>query len=359
MIASDVVKQLWAFVPLFTDLFTDQLSVTSITSAGTTATVTTAVAHGLSNGDVALIIGARVQNPITTLTQIDNVATATTTFPHDLTEGFSGTRIDPLTVEGATEPEYDGSHPLIKVIDQFNFTYQITGDPSSPATGSPILLEDLQFGYNGLFNVTVTSTTTFTYVLPQALPSPAGGTIVCSVRPRISALISQDRAAEVYTRKETDELWAFVVLGNRVANNDRTTTTDAINSISRGSDFRQLILQNVAIYLYTPASSQLAAREARDQANNLAEVFSRALLRTRLPSEFVEPAYSGLVFEGDNFAAYNGAVYVHEYLFEATEYITYDDTNVPDLGVPFREIDLTYVSSFNGKDIMTDKITLD
>lgn len=359
MQASDIVKQLWLVMPTLTDLFTDDLDVVSITSSGTTATVTTSSPHGLSTGEVARIFGALTPNPITSLTQVDNVASAVTSLPHNLTEGFAGTRIDPLTIEGATESEYNGSHPLLTQVDRNNFTYQISGDPSSPATGSPILLEDLKFGYNGLFNITETSTTTFTYTIPQPLGSPAGGTIFCRVRPRMSAVISQQRAIEAYTKQQTDKLWCFVVLGERVANNDRATLTDAKTTIGNGTTYRQLLIHPFAIYLFIPTVNELAANNARDQGNSLATFFSSSLLRIKLQTGFVEDPYSGIIFSSDNFALYNGSFYIHEYIFEGTEYITYDDTNTPDFGVAFRDIDLSFLSDFNDKEIMTAKVNLD
>ncbi len=359
MNASDVVKQLWKVVPTITDLFTDNVGIVSITSSGTTATVTTSSDHNLENGDIAIIVGALAPNPITELTQIGNVASVTTTVPHDVTEGFKGTIIDPIVVEGSTESDYNGSHDLIAVENRFKFEYQISGDPVSPATGSPILFENLKFGYNGTFNVIVTGVTTFTYELPQALISPAGGTISCKVRPRISALVSLERAQKVYTKQGFNEIWAFVVLGSRTANNDRTTNTDAINTLANGSDYRQFILQPLSIYLFIPASTEIGAATARDLANDLAVPFSSALLRTKFQSQFSSQPYSGIVFESDAFAAYNGALYVHEYVFQSSEYITYPDTMEPDFGVPFREIDITYLSYFNGEEIMTDKIPLD
>lgn len=359
MKASDVVKQLWNVLPTLTDLFTDDLTVVSITSSVTTATVTTSVAHGLATGDVARIFGTLVPNTITTLTQVDNIASATTATPHDLTEGFSDTKIDPLTIEGATEAEYNGSHQLLTVPDRNNFTYQITGDPSSPATGSSILLEDLKFGYNGLFIVTVTGPTTFTYTIPQPLGSPAGGTIFCRVRPRIGDLISQERAAQIYTEHPPAELVLFVVPGERVANKDRSTLTDATNTIGKGTDFRQLVIQPIALYLFIPTSDQLGAGQARDLANDLIVPLSSSLLRVLFPSGFIEQPYSGIVFNSDNFAAYNGSLYVHQYIFEATEYITYPDTEAPDLGVAFRDIDMSFDSDFSGEEIMTAKVNLD
>lgn len=359
MKASDIVKQLWLVMPTLTDLFTDDLDVVSITSAGTTATVTTSAAHGLATGDVARIFGALVPNTITSLTQVDNVASATTSVPHDLTEGFSGSKIDPITITGATETEYNGSHNLLTQPDKNNFTYQITGDPSSPATGSPVLLEDLKFGYNGLFNITVTNPTAFTYTIPKALGSPASGTIFCRVRPRISALISQSRAEQVYTSQATDKLWAFVVLGERIANKDRATLTDATSSIGEGTTFRQFLIHPFAIYLFIPTTAEIGGNEARDLSNDLLTQFTSSLARLLFPSGFVENPYSGVVFQADNLAAFNGSFYVHEYIFEGTEYITYDDTNTPDIGVAFRDIDMSITSDFSGKEIMTAKVNLD
>ena len=154
-------------------------------------------------------------------------------------------------------------------------------------------------------------------------------------------------------------MWCFVVLGERVANKDRATETDATSSPADGTTFRQYLIHPVAIYLFIPASDEIAGREARDQANELLTVFSSSLLRLQFPSGFCEDPYTGITFQSDNFAAYNGAIYIHEYIFEASEYITYNDTNVPDLGVAFRDIDMSFLSDFSGKEIMTAKVDLD
>lgn len=69
-----------------------QVNVSSITRSGTTATVTTATAHGLATGDVALIAGA-------------------------------------------AETAYNGEF-IVTVTGSTSFTYDVAGSPSTPATGT-------------------------------------------------------------------------------------------------------------------------------------------------------------------------------------------------------------------------------
>ncbi len=70
------------------------INVSSITRTGSTATVITASAHNLASNFV-----------------IDNIA-------------------------GAAETEYNVTNAIITVIDPTSFTYQVTGSPTSPATGT-------------------------------------------------------------------------------------------------------------------------------------------------------------------------------------------------------------------------------
>jgi hypothetical protein len=68
-----------------------RLSLSSITSSGGVATLTTATAHGLTTNDT-------------------------------------------VTIWGATQPEYNGS-VVVTVVDPTSLTFAITGTPVSPATG--------------------------------------------------------------------------------------------------------------------------------------------------------------------------------------------------------------------------------
>ena len=344
MRADDIVKQLWGIVPTLTDKFSDDLDVVSITSSGTIVTVITSSAHGLNTTDLVTIFGSKVPNPLLSLTQINNIASATTSLDHDLTLGFSETTVDPISIQGANESEYNGNFfNLLSVPNRTTFTYEVVGNPSSPATGSPELIEDLKFGYNGLHEITKVDDNTFTYVIPKVLGSPATGDIKCRTRFRISAVVSTERAAEVYTKQNTDKLWVFVILGQRVANKSRATSNDAISDPGVGAEFRQYILHPFALYTFFPTTDEIGARKSRDEANDLLGVFCSSLIGIRYNSIFVQEPYSRTVYESDNNFSYNTAFYIHEYIFEASEYITFKDTAGIDFGVAFRDI---FINSF-------------
>lgn len=69
---------------------------------------------------------------ISTLTRTSTTATADCAAVHGLTSG------DFVTISGAVETEYNGSF-MVTVTDTDSFTYTVTGSPSTPATGTPIL----------------------------------------------------------------------------------------------------------------------------------------------------------------------------------------------------------------------------
>ena len=86
-----------------------QVNVSSITRSGTTATVATADAHGLSTGDVVLI-------------------------------------------SGATQTEYNGEF-VVTVTGFSSFTYEVSGSPTTPATGT-ITSKRAPAGFSKVFSGT-------------------------------------------------------------------------------------------------------------------------------------------------------------------------------------------------------------
>lgn len=63
-----------------------------------------------------------------TITRVGTLATATSSAPHNLGSGMSP------VISGAVETEYNGT-VLITVISETEFTYDVAGSPSTPATG--------------------------------------------------------------------------------------------------------------------------------------------------------------------------------------------------------------------------------
>lgn len=136
------------------------LSVTSITRVGTTATATTETSHGFSSGQTVQISGAlesgyngtinnivvpQINKTVSSITRVGSVATVTTNLNHEYNTG------DRIKISGAT---------------------------------------GTSAGYNNSYNVTVTGPTTFTINVLSTLPTPAVGTIISSI---------QDNTATTFT----------------------------------------------------------------------------------------------------------------------------------------------------------------
>lgn len=110
-----------------------------------TGTVGSAIAIGsvLVSGDdqrytaqAATTITAITGVAITSLTS-DGAGTATATVA---AHGLASNAV--VTVTGAVESEYNVSASAITVVDADTFTYAISGTPSTPATGSPVIAYD-------------------------------------------------------------------------------------------------------------------------------------------------------------------------------------------------------------------------
>lgn len=344
MKSEDVIRRLQACLPLFTDYFTDQVAVQSITSSGLVATVITSIAHGLNTGDYVHISGALVPNPISSLSQVDGIGTGVTANNHDLTENYQLN----VEIDGANESQYNGTHTLLTVPNRKTFTFEIDSGAPSPATGSPLLLEDLKrFTYNGWHEITKVNDTTFTFALEKSLGSPAYGDIKLKVKPRISGAGDLDEAVRAYTEQQDGRLWAFVVLDNMTASKDRSEATDATFIKNNATVYRQMVIQPFHVYVFYPNSERITTRAVRDLSDDLVAAFCKCLLRVKFPPSFTEDPYSGVVFVGHEFALNeNSVVYVHDFVFETMAWITYDDTIDDDISVAFRDITDKYKSIF-------------
>ena len=358
MIASDVVNQLALLLPVLSDKFTTNLSVTSLTRSGTTVTAITAAVHGLTVGAQANIVGAQTPISIGTLTRAGVVGTLITDADHDMTEGV----FTEVEIVDATEAEFNDTFTLLRVLNRRTVTFTMADSGATTATGSPLLLNGsspLQ-AYNGLQNVTaVPTTTTLQYEISDStLYTPASGTIEARTLPRVSAAVSIGRVVDAYTKQPQDDLWAFVVLGDVFASKSRSIDSDATDNLQRGNEYRQQIIQPFTIVIFIPASQEIAGRNARDIAEGLFRPVCRSILFSKFDSGLFVGDQNPVQFVDHGFAAYNGAFYVHTFNFQTVADITFDDTVGYDLDVAFRDISLTQNLDV-GTGVMTADIDLD
>lgn len=341
MKAEDIIKQLQFALPNNTEYFSDTLNITSLTRSGSTVTALCSAAHNLETGKNVRISGAKSPTLITELTQINGIATARTNADHDLTEGFFET----VEITGADQEEYNGTFTLLRVQNRLTFSYELGSAPVSPATGSEILLLTAGLGnYNGLYTVTVTSPTSFTYQITTSPYQTAFGEIKAKKNIRVSGAVTIDRALESYTAQETNKLWAFVVLDDTAVSKDRTLRNDGIALRSAGTDFRTRLLKNFSVYVVVPSVMSIAGRYERDLMEEIEPILYKSLLGVKFESPFAEKEWSMVTPVGHGFAGYYKAYYVHRFQFQTSYDILFQDTAINPDTRAFRDIDLNYYS---------------
>jgi len=358
MKAEAVINQLALRLPQYTDKFTTNISVVSLTRSGTTVTVETAAVHGLTVGKQVNIQGAKTPLTIASLTRSGTVGTLVLDNNHDMTEGENTS----VELSGAVEAEFNGTFTLLSVQNRKTITFTMADAGPVTATGTPLLLNGASIlqQYNGLWAVaTVPDTTHFTYeITDTTLYTPAAGTISARLEPRISGAISEERLIAAYTAQPTGNYWAFVVLGDVIASKSRHIESDAVDNLQRGHEYRQQIVQPFTVFVFIPTSAEVSARDARDAAEDLFRPICRALIQKKFDSGLNVGAQNPVVFTDHGFVAYNAAFYVHSYAFQATADITFEDTIGYDDDVAFRDISLTMGVDV-GTEVMTADIDLD
>ncbi len=340
MRASDIISQLAVVLPKLVDDFTTNLDVTSLTRTGTTVTVTTGVDHGLSINKLVNIVGAKTPIVIEAIYRVGIVGTLTTVTDHDMTQGV----LTEVEIEGATESELNGTFTIISIPNRTTIKYQIDDSGAIAATGTPLLINGSNVfkSYNGLQQVTaVPTTTTFTYdISDSTLFTPASGTIVAKKQPRISSSVTVERSIDGYTKQLPDNAWLFVVMGDGLAQKNRRIDVDSTDNLQRANFFNQRITQTFSLYLFLPASNEIAGRAARDRAEELLQPICQSILFKKVDS-LLSGDDNPVQFNEHGFQDYNTAFYIHRYTFESTLQMSFEDTVGFDDDVAFRDIDLT------------------
>lgn len=357
MRASDVVTQLAVLLPRFTGALTRNVELESfvrILANPTNVRARCLAEHGLRVGDAVSIVGAKTPISLSSFTRSGTVGTIVTSSDHDRTlkPGGSQSLSKVATVSGASEAEFNGQFVILQVRNRREILVSMPDSGPAAATGSPILEdgESQLRSYESTYSViSANSPTEFEVSHPvTALPNPVGE-IEARTKPRITASVTYDRMRSAYTEQKVDDLWLVVVLDDVVASKDRGIRSDAVSNHQRGStEFRQQVVQPLTLYLFVPASMEIAGRSARDQA----EDFFRPLCRSLLFSKFDSGLYAGkqgaIQFDGHGTHDYDSAVYVHRYSFQQVVDLVFEDTVGPDPDVAFRDVDLTIFPEIEG-----------
>lgn len=352
MKTSDVILQLMATLPRYTDLFTEKIQIIGATKAGLVGTFETSEAHPFSVGSLVNVTGTRAPIEVSeiiseTATQV-RIRTAT---DHDYTlnESIPSDQGQQVQITGAG---FNESYTLTSVPNRLVLVLERVAQPALPG-GTLYVQDQILNAWNGFFQVTAVPTpTTFSVSLQYDLPAPNnfddsfvyGGF-------RISGAVDIDVILDSYTAQLNDKLWAFVVLNDFTANKERNNPKDSFAVNGRQMDYRQTMIAPFSIYVFVPNKGDVLqkanARFARDLIEDVRRPIFRSVLGINFETDLDCQGQDVVTYAGDGFFQYNGSYYVHQFNFEQNLDITFDDTAIEELDRAFRDIKTIHENQFS------------
>jgi hypothetical protein len=335
-----VVNRLKEELPKFTDDFSTILSVSSLTRSSTTITCTTSTAHGLTTGNYVTIRGAKEPIALSTITFSNGIATATSSTDHKLSDPslFSLENL-PLYVEISGATGFTGTWELVSVPTNLTFKFKVSGSPSN-VSGGFLLLQD-QDGYNGYKQITVTSTTAFTYATTGTMQSPAQGTIQVSCLTRIDYAATAQRIQDYYSANASGilETWAFVVMGKNQGFKNDTAVGDSSSAKRTNESYWYTLQQAFSVYVVIPSTTSTLGGNTADIAKSYLQPMIKSLSNFIFKSDFNEAQTQPCVFADDEGDDYIEATYTHRFDFSVQSIVQTIDTANFSNGRPLQVID--------------------
>lgn len=355
---AEIVTQLATVLPLLsTDRYTESVAIFKLSGDGAVASIQTTVPHGLVIGSPVYITNVAIGTRISSVVLTANVATIETVTDHDLTLGWPPHAT--ITLSGFSDSAFNDTFTLSSVPNRRKFSIDTVVSLTPPVlTGSEKLLELVPGGFNGTFQVaTVVSTFTFTFASTFTGAS-SGGDVVTQIR--IAGAVSSGRAQDEYTRQASDDLWLFVTQPDIVSvSKDRRALGDAVSEQGPNTSYELDIIDGFTVWCFVPASTSKAGLEPSDIARD--DVLRDLLLsiqRYRPTSGLAHKTPSRVILRSHGPAGYDGAVYIHEFVFEIPLRMSGDDTLMLANTVAFRDVDLT-IENPDSNSVLTALINLD
>lgn len=348
---TDIINQLRAILPKYTDVFSTVLGITSINASGGVATIVTSAVHGLSTGANITIANVITHTSISAVSKDGLVFTFTTGSDHDLTLGWQET----VTFSGFTDSVWNDSFILVGVPNRRTFKIQSTNSLPSLNTNE-VLFENRVDGINGRWSATVINTTSFSITGSFIDGIYSGGTVASS--PRISGAINIDRALFEYTEQNLNDFWLFAVMTDAEVSKDRTTFSDATATRATGNDMRLRLIDGFSLYIFKNVTEDIAAIDAIDVCrHDLLLPVLKSVNGVRFDTGLTGSADFRTVLLGHNAFDYNRAILVYQYEFQAVMDLTDSDTVQDEDTRAFRDVDYTH--SIGGDDTEDMTVTVD
>lgn len=286
---SDIVFHLAEYLPRLTDLFSDNIGITTVVSSGGyTLTCDTATAHGLSTSSPIYFKSGKTPNTIASVTEgaifpiqfpvtfdiAENLLTIEFQDVHDFTTPNARIEVEPLPCVGFNEAVWNVTLDIVSVLSDTVVVVEFpTGATTRPTftAGAAIGYEERPLSIYGLQTVTSATTTQFIVALDSVnVPPIPDGTLIdvtATTAVRVAAVDNVTRADEIYTKMpDTDDLWAFVIMNDTDVSKDRHTLNDSTASFTHQNEMRLKMLQNFSIVVYFRTAASISGATAQELA---------------------------------------------------------------------------------------------
>ena len=342
---NDIASQLKLLLTSYTDLFSSDITVSSITSDGSTITVT-APSHGLATGNGIVLTGVAKETAISSVSKDGLVFTFGTATNHDLTMNWyrnprDASTLNQVEFSGFTNSNWNTVQELVDVSNRQTFLVRQPTEPLPTLNSNEKLLEILP-AINKAFAITVIDTNTFTFTGSVTAGTYVGGKV--STIPRVYvATTGQDAWERIGSPQSTDNYMLFVLppVSGVSTSKDRSTLSDAVSTKTSGSDLRLRILDGFSLLVVAPTENQNAAGLAIDVCrHDLRAVFYSCLLGAKFTTGLSTSEFK-LIPINDDVVSYDRSKLIYQYNFQLPIDTTALDAVPPADTSAFRDIDFT------------------
>lgn len=310
------------------------LNISSLTKVGNTITAITTEDHGfVVNSNFKI----KIWNASQGLYNQEEIEVASIINSKTFTYTVIGETISPATTSSIIQCQ--------AIQNKYTFFFEVENSPNTPATGTIYQLLIKNAGYNGFKEITKVDVNNFTYILDNALNSPAQGTITCDVARRIDGGMDISVLKKAYTKQVTDNYNMYLVMDDTLPSKERSELTDIVYVYKNGATYRQNVYQGFNLYVFIPTKTELTAINLQDDIYDLRRAVFKSILGVEFSSALDEEGtnkFNGVVYNGDGFEDYVDAYYIHRFSFQVSGEILNEDIVNEDDSSAFNEIVETY-----------------
>lgn len=354
-----IVQHLKQYLPLFTSVFTEQLTISAASMGAFNILTITSADHGKVPGQYIVMTEGTSRNPLSDAVLNDGTVIFTTGFEHDQTRPKLPGDKQTLILDGFGNA-WDDEHEIIDIPNRWQFVINLPpGETLAPVLGGgEYLVDNIPLGAHPID--TVIDDDNFTVDLSYAPDQPTGTIDNLSTIGgfRIAAAADFERAKAAYSKHATGKPYLFVIMTDADVNKDRHTLNDGVAGFTRQDEWLLKILQNFSTTVFIPTTEDISGSNAQDLAYG---AITRALISALFGAVLDDDSIIKYVAvpSGHGPGEYNSAYYAHVWDWQAPTAIHYEDGFLIQATAAFRDIQQTLDILNDDQAQMSSQIDLD